>query len=182
MHCTRRRCRTRPSTRSRPQSACQLGYRTYIRRRQAKTLAPGCRRGRRCPEYRRLRHFVVRRVEGYDAADPARGQVIPITPNFERGGASVVAELSHSRKVATEIYLCQTKPTKIAGVNERPNPWPQSDHQNHRSTSSLIAPLPARSLVSPARSPRDRLANTVNGYGTRSSLNLISMKRPVLSC
>ena len=134
------------------------------------------------PEYRRLRHFVVRRVEGYDAADPARGQVIPITPNFERGGASVVAELSHSRKVATEIYLCQTKPTKIAGVNERPNPWPQSDHQNHRSTSSLIAPLPARSLVSPARSPRDRLANTVNGYGTRSSLNLISMKRPVLSC
>jgi hypothetical protein len=53
-------------------------------------------------------------------------------------------------------------------VNERPNPWPQSNYQNHRSTSSLIAPLPARSLVSPARRPRDRLANTVNGYGTRS--------------
>jgi monoamine oxidase len=45
------------------------------------------------PEYHRLRHFVVRMVEGYDAADPARASMLALRDEWTNSGRSAQARI-----------------------------------------------------------------------------------------
>src|SRR5262249_30812682 len=45
------------------------------------------------PEYSRLRHFVLRKVEGYDAADPARASMLELRDEWTNSSRSVVARI-----------------------------------------------------------------------------------------
>jgi len=67
------------------------------------------------PEYRRLRHFVVRRVEGYDAADPARASTLALRDEWMDSSQSVLARIVGGYGALIEYLTadCCEKGTKI---------------------------------------------------------------------
>lgn len=129
------------------------------------------------PEYSRLRHFVVRMVEGYDAADPARMSVLALRDEWTNSDRSMQARVvggygavidflaADCRKQGAMIHL-DAAVTAIEATDERAIVHCANGETHLGDAAILTVPLPVLNeiMLSPVLHERASTAADI-GFG-----------------
>ncbi|MGH6717318.1 MAG: flavin monoamine oxidase family protein [Bradyrhizobium sp.] len=160
-----------------PDSHTERFYECLSRLEADTTVADFLKRYFAGPEYGRLRHFVVRMVEGYDAADPARMSMLALRDEWTNGDRSMQARVvggygavidflaADCRRQGAGIHL-HAAVTAIEATDERAIVHCANGDTHFGDAAILTVPLPVLNeiMLSPALRERASAAADI-GFG-----------------